>query len=576
MELRKCVTVVVVVVCVTLANAATQPVTGRCCARTGGGGGCETPSGSFSPPLSEETAVSWEEQDLDCNHTQTVAYYSLGNSTKGNHLKLIGDELILRFRQLFGKTRRDYCVEAHGEGYRAAVCQPNPEKICGGAVCIPKCCGEGEVLRRFTCVRGSGNITLPFYSFHGKPIPAPPSVVMVGDTVPGCGHGFYARLDDEPIKLHLLVSGKLRERERQVTHEFNHYCVEYDHDAKTQHFLVCHEDENEALTVQRHLMKIGYVISVVFLIVTLLFHVFIKSLQDTKGKCLMSYMVSMTVANVFLFIITEAPQDISWSFCLFSGFIVLFSFLAMFCWLNVMCYDIWRVIKATTMAIRLHDILSEDARQLRFYCLYAWGVPLVVVAAAAVMHTLPEEHAKNIVRPGFGITTCFLRGGMEKLIYCYAYVAVLFILDLVFLGHAMYMLHKAGGACMCCKQQDFMTAFNRSHLEAFWQRFTFFILMVLVWSTDVMAFHIPPREIWIVSGVVNSLQGFWVFLIFMSSRKRREMVIYILKRGPLPCCRTLRHATPSTGSQSTIWHMCSRSVSSPDPRTSVTDISAEK
>lgn len=329
-----------------------------------------------------------------------------------------------------------------------------------------------------------------------------------------------------------------------------------------------------AVVVKHHLQRIGYIISIIFLVATILCHIFIKSLQDTQGMCLISHMVSMVVTDIFLFILSVSSYGISAIFCLFSAFVLLYSFLAMFFWLNIMCFDIWRVIRATARVIPLSGILSNDAKKFRLYCLYGWGVPLLVAVVAAIMHTLPEEHAKNIIRPGFGIETCWLLGDMELLIYCYAYVGALFILDLAFLGHTMFMLRQAGGGRMCCRQQDSVTAFNRNQLEAFWQRFALFILMVLTWTTEIISWKVPPQEVWIISDFVNSSQGFLVFLIFIISRRRREMVINLLKKSP--CFKRLRNTTHRTRNQTAVWHVNTTSASLSVPSTNDTSVSSEQ
>ena len=68
-------------------------------------------------------------------------------------------------------------------------------------------------------------MSLQFYSFHGKPISVPTGMVMVGDMMPDCGDSFPS-FQEDISEIHLLGNGKLVERETQVIHEFNHYCIE--------------------------------------------------------------------------------------------------------------------------------------------------------------------------------------------------------------------------------------------------------------------------------------------------------------------------------------------------------------
>ncbi|KAG0727848.1 G-protein coupled receptor Mth2 [Chionoecetes opilio] len=420
---------VAVVMCVSMLwfrGAATQNVSGRCCsAGKGGDGSChEIPQGDFLPPMAD---ISWVTQDLDCPPTHSIVYYDL-NSTllnTDNHFIIMEDELVMvyRPRHLFDKETLEYCIEARGEQqYRGGVCQPDPGKMCDNAVCVPKCCGEGEILQDFICTRGTGNLSLEFYTYYGRRASAPSDVVIVGDMVPDCKDGFPGFKEDIS-HLHVLVNGKLMQREDQIIHEINRYCIEdmYVGDVYTKLFLVCSEAESEngAISVKHHLQRLGYVISVVFLIITIICHICIPCLHDTQGLCLIAHMVSMGMTDIFLFILSLNHYDISWELCNFIAFALHYSFLALFFWLNIMCFDIWRVIR-------------------------------------------------------------------------------------------------------------------------FWQRFSLFILMVLCWTTDILSWKIPPRELWILSDFVNSLQGLLVFIIFLSNRKRRELVRNLSKQIPSRISRRTR------------------------------------
>ncbi|XP_050738268.1 probable G-protein coupled receptor Mth-like 1 isoform X2 [Eriocheir sinensis] len=298
------------------------------------------------------------------------------------------------------------------------------------------------------------------------------------------------------------------------------------------------------------MMKVGYVISAVFLIITITINLLIPSLRDTQGLILFSHMVSMLVVMTVLFLLSTFTRSMSNTYCVFNGFVFQYFFLAMFFWLNIMCFDIWRVIRATAKGIPLIGILSSDAKKFKLYCLYGWGSPLVITIVTAIMHFLPDELAKDITRPGFGTLTCWLPGDLEHLIYCYAYVAALFILDLLFIGHTMFILYQAGNAFTCFARQATVTAFNRKHLEAFWQRFFVFTSMVLCWTAEILAWKIHPQEIWIVTDFINSSQGFVIFLIFISNKKRRDMLKELLKKASKTCCpRAPSSVQPSSNNE---------------------------
>lgn len=98
--------------------------------------------------------------------------------------------------------------------------------------------------------------------------------------------------------------------------------------------------------------------SCMFLLITFLVYVFLPLLQNLHGKTLMCHVASLFVAYACLAAIalTKPPDPTDTSAednsnneissaggggCKFLGYTTLFSFLAAFSWLNVMCFDIW-------------------------------------------------------------------------------------------------------------------------------------------------------------------------------------------------------------------------------------------
>ncbi|XP_063889084.1 probable G-protein coupled receptor Mth-like 4 isoform X2 [Scylla paramamosain] len=385
-------------------------------------------------------------------------------------------------------------------------------------------------------------MSIQFYGIYGQPVTAPSDMVMLGDMVPDCG-GVKFQGYKNGMLYHLLVNGELLIPESGLTFGMDQYCMEdrYQNGKHLPLFLIC-QGGNTVMKVKNRLQIFGDMVTIIFLTVTTVFHILIPSLRDTQDLCFISHIVAMGVAYIFLLIFSLSLHAISKGFCIVGGIIFNYSFLAMFFWLNIMCFDIWRVIRQTTRGIPLIGILSNGTKKFRLYCLFGWGVPLVVTAVASIIYLLPEEHTKNLTVPRFGRDICWLTGEMELLVYCYSFVGALFILDLILIGHTMVMLFQAGNAFMYFSKQVSGNAFNRKYIEAFWQRFSLFVLMVLCWTTDLLSWKIPPKEIWLVTDIINSLQGFLVFIIFISNAKRRGMVRDLFKKAPLPCFK----ATPLT------------------------------
>lgn len=92
-------------------------------------------------------------------------------------------------------------------------------------------------------------------------------------------------------------------------------------------------------------------LSVPFLLATFIVYAVIPELRNVHGMSLMSYVGGLTVGYTFLAtvqIIGSREDCLSGVvrcydpvFCTMSGYIVYFSFMLSFFWLNTMCFDIF-------------------------------------------------------------------------------------------------------------------------------------------------------------------------------------------------------------------------------------------
>ncbi|KAK7078593.1 hypothetical protein SK128_022810 [Halocaridina rubra] len=48
--------------------------------------------------------------------------------------------------------------------------------------------------------------------------------------------------------------------------------------------------------------------------------------------------------------------------------------------------------------------------------------------------------------------------------------------------------------------------------------------MATCWVTEVLSWKIKPLELWAVTDTLNSLQGFFIFIIFLSNRNKRNIL----------------------------------------------------
>jgi hypothetical protein len=113
-------------------------------------------------------------------------------------------------------------------------------------------------------------------------------------------------------------------------------------------------------------------ISIPFLIITFLVYALIPELRNLHGKCLMCYTVSLTILYAVLSLIQMDKEHlILQTFpCIASGYLLYFSVLLTFFWMNAMCYDIWKISRWVNLNLLLKIIktFERNFMIIAFYC----------------------------------------------------------------------------------------------------------------------------------------------------------------------------------------------------------------
>lgn len=285
----------------------------------------------------------------------------------------------------------------------------------------------------------------------------------------------------------------------------NGFCV-VDEENGSQVALVCFEGEyaSEHSTIWREtLFCILGVISAVFLIATLAVYVLLPELREIQDKAMMAVVTSLAVSYIVLSVQHLRPQgDGDQGICISLGFILYFSFVCVFFWLNVVAFNIWRTVWFKNFMIR-------DKPLFMMYCIYGWGGPLCFLVATLTTHNLEGEHLK----PGFGERTCWFSGTDQMWAYFYGPIGILLTLNMIYLGLTSWRLWH-----QYCD-------YNGNKLRVLRFKCMLYIKLILVmgitWIFEVVSYAEGSKNsIWIPTDILNALQGFIIFLLLVATRKR--------------------------------------------------------
>ena len=166
-------------------------------------------------------------------------------------------------------------------------------------------------------------------------------------------------------------------------------------------------------------MPIFYTISLFFLALSFVC-VYFRNRQKLFGLMTLSMIAMLFGFYVCILIplvgglahVHEHPWE-----CQTVGFLIQFFYLSSMCWLNSMCFDIWsgfRHFRAPSVTFRNSEIHKRYTKY-KWYCLWSWGCPTIVVLVTLTMQYLPKDLTRGYKLPEMGKHNCFM--GQEGAIY---------------------------------------------------------------------------------------------------------------------------------------------------------------
>ncbi|XP_067010451.2 G-protein coupled receptor Mth2 [Anabrus simplex] len=421
-------------------------------------------------------------------------------------------------------------------------CASAPDKAC-----VPKCCPAGHVLKSDKACHNTSYV-LKFQLGKDTASDPPPEsyVVVYGDP---CKAGKYPLdPDDEDDYSYLLANGSLV-IPTQFTNALGpkEFCLETLWEEEDSHIttpFICFPEVSKAersSTLHFIIYPIGLLISVPFLIATVVIYLVIPGLGDLHGKALCCYCSCLAVAYFFLAVVQFGGSSFSDDTCIALACIIQYFFVACFFWLNVLCIDTFWCIMAITGWVSWYPglqpwkwqenkglwmvIESEDDRSWNnklyvrrvflTYSVYAWCVPLVLLASV-VFTDLHPTIPSSYVKPHMGQSKCWFSSDAAALNYFYAPIATVLLTNLVLFIVTMYMATcfnwNPSGPHRTPKQKARMCLL-------------LFLTMGVSWMFEIVSWAVGgPQYVWVVTDAFNILQGVVIFCIYVLEPRVKYLV----------------------------------------------------
>ncbi|XP_046390294.1 G-protein coupled receptor Mth2-like [Ischnura elegans] len=307
------------------------------------------------------------------------------------------------------------------------------------------------------------------------------------------------------------------------------FCLEYLPEVDQYRPYVClNENGSQDVcdSIREVTSPLGMSVSIFFLLISLAVYLTTSELRNLLGKCLICHIVSLLGSYVVKLISRAFREDLSSTSCKAIEFVVYFGLLSSFLWLNTISIDI--CLRFRHLRVRSDHIDQEgDSKKFIWFMLYAWGLPLLIVIITAPPALHPAS-ADSFLAPEFR-TICGSARGISRLAYFVIPMGIIIVLNIVLFSLTIYNIHKVTEETSILRGEgNVMTRADRERKQVF---IRLMILMGVSWIFGSWLLELvnvvlrtESRCMWLFTDTMNTLQGFFVFIIFICKNNVRRLM----------------------------------------------------
>nr|AXC32920.1 G-protein coupled receptor Mth-like 11 protein [Dastarcus helophoroides] len=423
-------------------------------------------------------------------------------------------------------SSNDFCLDKALDGQIVARGCTEDITVCDKIPCVHKCCADG-----FSFINGSN--CLPTF-VHGLNLSFTNRIHMTAESF-GIVHGIDYKIYylnpkknqfymDPNATFHFYLNRTGNFEEFRATDRA--YCVEHAFKPRALNgygfFFILEKPFFLNFAVTRWVKFV----SCLFLILTMLVYILLGETRKLFGKTLISYCMATLLCFAFLTYLQFFKYKYT-AVCKILAFLSLFGATASFCWLNVMCYDIWVTFGAPKGFIGVHQ-RKRDRKKFLLYNLHGWGTPIFLVSLVFAFHY--SEVLPKSFHPYIGLYSCYLdrlAGNYAHLIFSVLPTAVIEIVNFVlFIKTITYCIRVKSEIN---RMNDTCKAEGKIKLAADKENFILLvklsIVMGILFLFEVVSAVVDLKKnktleyLEVVWDTFNSLQGVFIFIIFICKRK---------------------------------------------------------
>ncbi|KAG5872047.1 hypothetical protein JTB14_037328 [Gonioctena quinquepunctata] len=244
-------------------------------------------------------------------------------------------------------------------------------------------------------------------------------------------------------------------------------------------------------------------VSVFFIILTILVYLTVPQILDIQGICLLHSMAALALSYTVLMVINLSGY-FNPVHCHLVAYLMYFFFMYSFFWLNILCFHIWRQV------INPHILQSFKSWNI-IYHIYGIGSPLLFLIFVAVANHSDLAFLEGI-HPGIGISKCWFNSARESMIYLYGPISILLTINICLFLWTTIALWVQSKNCP-------NTKVSKYRLKMYVK---LFFIMGITWIFEVLSAVFEEELKWIsyFTDSLNALEGLIIFLILVVFRKK--------------------------------------------------------
>lgn len=265
---------------------------------------------------------------------------------------------------------------------------------------------------------------------------------------------------------------------------------------------------------------VGILLSLIGLFITVLVYSVFPSLRNVPGRIIISLSTSLFLAELLLLIAPSAETDSK--VCIPLAISIHYLFLAAFFWMNVTALNIYLTFGKT---LNNSSLNSHSHRFIKF-SFYAWLTPLVIIGIAISFNYLDIQG----YNPNYGDGICWITNKNALLVFFITPLGIILFLNIIFFTIATYRIWLA-------KRQSVLVL-GKGDRQDLCIYLKLSVVVGLTWLFGFLAQGVSHVAIWYVYIVLNTLQGVFICLSFVCSRR-----VFRLIRGKCACRENYGHST---------------------------------